>query len=167
MTVTYNGIGRADEWEHLHPRERHPGVNVGTAERWISAVAAAALAAYAIRWGRGGVRGAALPLAGALLGRAVTGRCPVNQAIGRNSARDRVSPVTSLGRSEGLRVEQTVRIARPAEELYRFWRNLENLPRFMDHLESVRVLDASSGMRRSTTRSRDSSWPGGRCRARR
>ena len=46
-----------------------------------------------------------------------------------------------LGRGEGLRVEQTVRIARPAEELYRFWRNLENLPRFMDHLESVRVLD--------------------------
>jgi uncharacterized membrane protein len=65
----------------------------------------------------------------------------VNQAIGRNSARDRVSPVASLGRGEGLRVEQTVRIARPAEELYRFWRQLENLPRFMDHLESVRVLD--------------------------
>jgi uncharacterized membrane protein len=141
MTVTYNGIGRTDEWEHLHPPERHPGVNVGTAERWISGVAAAALAAYAIRWGRGGVRGAVLPLAGALLGRAVTGRCPVNQAIGRNSAGDRVSPGASLGRGEGLRVEQTVRIARPAEELYRFWRNLENLPRFMDHLESVRVLD--------------------------
>ncbi len=141
MTVTYDGIGRTDEWEHLHPPELHAGVNVGTAERWISAVAAAGLAACAIRWGRGGIRGAALPLAGALLGRAVTGRCPVNQAIGRNSARDRVSPVASLGGGEGLRVEQTVRIARPAEELYRFWRNLENLPRFMDHLESVRVLD--------------------------
>jgi uncharacterized membrane protein len=38
-------------------------------------------------------------------------------------------------------VEQTVRVARPAEELYRFWRDLENLPRFMDHLESVRALD--------------------------
>lgn len=141
MTVTYNGIGRIDEWEHLHPPDRDAGVNVGTAERWISGVAAAALAALAIRRGRGGLHGAALPLAGVLLGRAVTGRCPVNQAIGRNSARDRVSPVASLGRGEGLRVEQTVRIGRPAEELYRFWRNLENLPRFMDHLESVRVLD--------------------------
>ena len=143
MTVTYNGIGRTEEWKHLHPPGGGAGVNVGTAERWVSGVAAAALVAYATRRTGGGLRGVALPLAGVLLGRAVTGRCPVNQAIGRNSARrhDRVSPVASLGRGEGVRVEQTVRIARPAEELYRFWRQLENLPRFMDHLESVRVLD--------------------------
>jgi uncharacterized membrane protein len=142
MTVTYNGIGRTDEWTHLPPPEGGAGVNVGTAERWVSGVAAAALVAYATRRAGGGLRGVALPLAGALLGRAVTGRCPVNQAIGRNSARrDRVSPVASLGQGDGIRVEQAVRIARPAEELYRFWRQLENLPRFMDHLESVRVLD--------------------------
>lgn len=143
MTVTYNGVGRTEAWKHLHPPERDAGVNVGTAERWVSGVAAAALAAFAVRRARGGLRGVALPLAGALLGRAVTGRCPVNQAIGRNSAApgDRVSPVASIGRGEGFRVEQTVRIARPADELYRFWRQLENLPRFMDHLESVRVLD--------------------------
>jgi uncharacterized membrane protein len=141
MTVTDDGIAHPEEWEHLRPPARNAGVNVGTTERWISGVAAAALAAYAIRRKRGGLRALALPLAGALLERAVSGRCPVNQAIGRNSARNRVSPVASLGRGEGLRVEQTVRIARPAEELYRFWRQLENLPRFMDHLESVRVLD--------------------------
>ena len=141
MTATYDGIGRTEEWEHLRPSERNAGVNVGTTERWISGVAAAALAAYAIHRKRGGLRALALPLAGALLGRALSGRCPVNQAIGRNSARDRVSPVASLGRGEGLRVEQTVRIARPAEELYRFWRQLESLPRFVDHLESVQVLD--------------------------
>jgi uncharacterized membrane protein len=141
MTVTPDGIAHTDEWEHLASRDRDAGVNVGRTERWISGVAAAALAAYAIRRKRGGLRALALPLAGALLERALSGRCAVNQAIGRNSARDRVSPVASLGRGEGLRVEQTVRIARPAEELYRFWRQLENLPRFMDHLESVRVLD--------------------------
>jgi uncharacterized membrane protein len=143
MTVTYDGIGRTEERSRFHPFEEDQGVNVGAAERWASGIAAAALAAFAIRRGRGVLRGVALPLAGALLGRAVTGRCPVNRAIGRNSARDRdrVSPVASLGRGEGIRVEQTVRIARPPEELYRFWRNLENLPRFMDHLESVRVLD--------------------------
>src|SRR3954469_6623769 len=128
MTVTDDGIAHPEEWEHLRPPARNAGVNVGTTERWISGVAAAALAAYAIRRKRGGLRalgpppaGApperggwrarALPLAGALLERAVSGRCPVNQAIGRNSARDRVSPVASLGRGEGLRVEQTVRIA--------------------------------------------------------
>jgi len=142
MTVTYNGIGKTEEWKHLHPPGGSADVNVGTAERWVSGLAAAALAAFAIRQGRGGLRRVTLPLAGALLGRAVSGRCPVNQAIGRNSARrDRVSSVASIGRGEGVRVEQTVRIARPADELYRFWRNLENLPRFMDHLESVHVLD--------------------------
>jgi len=141
MTATYDGIGRTEEWEHLRRLEASgSGINVGTAERWISGVAAAALAAYAIRRG-GGLRRVALPLAGALLGRALTGRCPVNRALGRNSADDRASPVASLDRGEGIRVEQTVRVARPAEELYRFWRNLENLPRFMDHLESVRVID--------------------------
>ena len=30
------------------------------------------------------------------------------------------------------------------ERLYRFWRNLENLPRFMRHLESVRVLSPTT-----------------------
>ena len=141
--TAYDGVGRTEEWEHLRRPEGASGsaVNVGTAERWVSGMAAAAVAAYAIRRGHGGLRRIALPLAGALLGRALTGRCPVNRALGRNTAEDRVSPVASLGRGEGIRVEQTVRVARPEEELYRFWRNLENLPRFMDHLESVRVID--------------------------
>src|SRR5205814_5243518 len=34
-----------------------------------------------------------------------------------------------------------ITVDRPREEVYRFWRNFENLPRFMEHLESVRVLD--------------------------
>jgi uncharacterized membrane protein len=29
----------------------------------------------------------------------------------------------------------------PVEEAYRLWRNLDNLPRFMSHLKSVRILD--------------------------
>ena len=39
----------------------------------------------------------------------------------------------------------TITINRPPSEVYRFWRRLENLPRFMPHLESV----ASSDDRRS------------------
>jgi Predicted integral membrane protein len=35
----------------------------------------------------------------------------------------------------------SITINRPPEEVYRFWRNLENLPRFMSHLESVQVID--------------------------
>jgi uncharacterized membrane protein len=42
----------------------------------------------------------------------------------------------------GIRVRKAITIDRPRDEVYRFWRNLENLPRFMQHLERVRVLDA-------------------------
>jgi uncharacterized membrane protein len=36
-------------------------------------------------------------------------------------------------------VHQTITIGRPAEELYRFWRDFKNLPRVMSHLDSVQV----------------------------
>lgn len=44
-------------------------------------------------------------------------------------------------RKRGIRVRKTITINRSPEELYRFWRSIENLPRFMGHLESVRELD--------------------------
>ena len=39
------------------------------------------------------------------------------------------------------RVEQSMRVNAPIETVYRYWRNFENFPRFMRHLESVRALD--------------------------
>ncbi len=39
--------------------------------------------------------------------------------------------------AKGIRVEQAITIDRPAEDLYRYWRDLENLPKLMDHLQSV------------------------------
>lgn len=36
-------------------------------------------------------------------------------------------------------VHGAITISRPAEELYSFWRNFENLPKIMTHLESVKV----------------------------
>jgi uncharacterized membrane protein len=38
-------------------------------------------------------------------------------------------------------LHRTMTINRPRQELYAFWRQLDNLPRFMDHLESVTVQD--------------------------
>jgi len=38
-------------------------------------------------------------------------------------------------------VKRTIIIGRSPEELYRFWRNFENLPRLMPSVESVRTLD--------------------------
>jgi uncharacterized membrane protein len=45
------------------------------------------------------------------------------------------------GASRGVRVEHTITINRPIEEVYQFWRNFENFPRFMRHLESVQTID--------------------------
>ncbi len=36
---------------------------------------------------------------------------------------------------------RSITINRPPEELFRLWRKLDNLPRFMSHLQSVEVLD--------------------------
>jgi uncharacterized membrane protein len=61
---------------------------------------------------------------------------------GRNGDIDH-SPVASIGHNQGVRVEKTLTINKSAAELYRFWRNFENLPRFMDHVESVQVKDTA------------------------
>ena len=38
-------------------------------------------------------------------------------------------------------VTKAITVNRSPDEVYRFWRNFENLPQFMSHLESVRVID--------------------------
>jgi uncharacterized membrane protein len=143
MAQTYDGVVSDQRWENLRRSEPvEEGINVGKTERVVSVVAAAAVAAVGLRRKR--LRPLLLPLAGSLFSRGVTGRCPVNRALGRNSARGgRVSPVASVRRGEGIKVEKSVVVNRPAPEVYQFWRNFENLPRFMDHLESVTVIDES------------------------
>lgn len=39
----------------------------------------------------------------------------------------------------GLQVRKSVTVNRPVDEVYAFWRDFENLPRFMKHLDSVRT----------------------------
>jgi uncharacterized membrane protein len=129
-------------WEHLRrPADEETGINVGRTERWISGIAGLALMGYSLRRKR--LRALLLPLGGALIKRAVTGVCEVNRAIGRNSARSEQAEgtVAELERGEGIKIEQAVTIMRPRDELFQFWRNFENLPRFMENLESVTVLD--------------------------
>ncbi|MDB4980964.1 MAG: hypothetical protein JWM82_1716 [Myxococcales bacterium] len=47
-------------------------------------------------------------------------------------------------------VRRTITIGKPANEIYAYWRDLGNLPRFMDRIESVELVDA----RRSRWRAR-------------
>jgi uncharacterized membrane protein len=41
----------------------------------------------------------------------------------------------------GLSLHAAITVRRPREEVYGFWRDMENLPRFMMHLRSVEVID--------------------------
>ncbi|GEM44845.1 SRPBCC family protein [Deinococcus cellulosilyticus] len=56
------------------------------------------------------------------------------------------SPYNSIAKirrteSNDIKVDKAVTIGVPVEQLYAFWRKLENLPRFMSHLEEVKELD--------------------------
>jgi uncharacterized membrane protein len=49
------------------------------------------------------------------------------------------APQKRLPRDRSMRVQKSVTVNRSPEELYRFWHNFENLPRFMNRLQSVQV----------------------------
>ena len=131
----------------VHEERVRSGRNMSDAEKWISLVAGAGLAAYGLSRRRpGGLLLAGL--GGLFIEQGVTGRCRFYEALGINTAGTGEDTRRALGGLRGIRVEERIEINRPVEELYRFWRNLENLPRFMHHLESVeRITDTLSRWR--------------------
>jgi uncharacterized membrane protein len=86
---------------------------------------------------RGSLGGLGLAaLGGGLLYRGASGHCHLYEALGVNTAGPG-GEQTSIAAGQGVKVESSLTINRSPEELYRFWRNLGNLPRFMHNLESV------------------------------
>jgi uncharacterized membrane protein len=111
-------------------------VNIGETERWISVVLGGALLAVGLKQGiREGLMLAIT--GGALLYRGATGQCPLYKVAGIDTSMGRPRPAVSVPHGRGVKVENSVLINRPPEELYSYWREFENLPRFMDHLLSV------------------------------
>lgn len=111
-------------------------VNIGPMERGISLAYGLALLAYTVS--RRPKLGLLLGLdAGYMIYRGVTGHCVFYQMLGINRS--------DVNGHEGIRVERAVTVNRPREELYQIWRDLENLPHFMEHLESVKVDEMDSG----------------------
>jgi len=123
------------------------GRNISEIERWLSVAAGTGLALYGIsRRRRSGWMLTAL--GGMLIERGATGHCRTYELLGVNTAGTGEDTRRALGGHAGAHVEESITINRPIEELYRFWRNLENLPQFMHHLESVeRVTDSLSRWR--------------------
>ena len=125
----------------------HSDRNLSEVERWASIAAGAGLALYGLTrlksagWLYAGI-------GGLLLRRGVTAHCDLYEAVGMNTASTRGDTRAALRGSRGVNVLESVTINRPVADLYRFWRNLENLPQFMRHLESVeKVTDTISHWR--------------------
>lgn len=116
-------------------------VNVGDTERVLSLVAGAGMALCGLT-GKAGVGRLLWPALGAMLAyRGLSGHCSLYATLGVSSA-DGSAPATSVEAGAGYKLEHTVTINRPPADVYRYWRKLDNLPRFLSHLEEVRVIDA-------------------------
>jgi len=89
---------------------------------WLPMVAAGAVAAYAITKRQGPPR-------------------PTQHGTGVIADRDSDTR-RRLGGLAGIHVEEAVTVSRPPSEVFRFWRNFENLPRFMNHLRAVSQREA-------------------------
>jgi uncharacterized membrane protein len=105
-------------------------------ERWASLIGGGALVLMGLR--QASLRGVLTALAGGgLIYQGATKQSTIQQAQ------------EAIGLNKPIKVEKTVTINQPAEELYRYWHNFENLPRFMKHLKSVKVYHEKPGARRS------------------
>jgi len=110
-------------------------VNVGEKERLVSAIAGGALAVYGLsRKSLGGLLLAAF--GGALGYRALTGHCDVYERLGIDAG----GAHRNVG-NLGVKIDESIVVNAPPQRVYAIWRNLENLPRLLSHVERVEVLD--------------------------
>lgn len=75
------------------------------------------------------------------LGLAAFGGFLLYRGITGQRGRRRSGRNVSVPYESGIRVDRTIVIGKSPEEVYQYWRNLENLPRFMRHLQSVQEVD--------------------------
>ncbi len=109
-------------------------INVGNNERIISA----AIGSFLLSGGlsnflkhplNGLVKTA---LGGFLLYRGASGHCPVYSSVGKTKG---------VSHSPAVNIRTSLIVSKPKDEVYAFWRKLENLPLFMKHLASVTEID--------------------------
>ena len=116
-----------------------PFVNVPPNERWVSGFSGGALVLAGLKMRS--IPGALLILVGgAMARRAWTGHCNVYDALGINRAQGEGAAPEDYS-SKGIHVSEFITIDKSPEELYRYWRDFENLPRFMEYLKDVQILD--------------------------
>ena len=112
-------------------------ISYSEVERWVTLATAAALMTYG--FSRRTFPGMCLAVAAAPLAfKGVSGSWPLgNGAFTSDDTR------VALSGNRGIHVRESIRLEKPIAEVYRFWRSLENLPRFMRHVR--RVTDLGNG----------------------
>jgi uncharacterized membrane protein len=110
-------------------------VNVGETERIVSAIAGGALLIFGLT--RLSVGGMLLAAVGAALGyRGITGHCDAYERLGIDAGGARRN-VGNLG----VKIDEAIVVNAPPQRVYDVWRNLDNLPRLLSHVERAEVLD--------------------------
>ncbi len=130
-----------DSWEqrdsNLDPVEEGTNViNVGWPERLISSTLGSLILNSGLRnLTHHPVKGLLkTTLGGYLLYRGLSGNCPLYSSIGKTK---------NIKHSSSINIRTSMKVNRPRYQVYAFWRNLENLPRFMKHLATVKEIDAT------------------------
>jgi uncharacterized membrane protein len=94
--------------------------------RWASLVGGGAMVLMGLK--QRSLRGALLAIAG--------GGLAYKAAMEKGGAQEAMGLL-----NQAIKVEKTVTINKPADELYRYWHDFKYLPTFMKHLKSVEVYD--------------------------
>jgi len=110
----------------------------GPADRWAAIMAGTVLGVAGLR--RGDWVGLGLAAMGGGLLFAGAAGVPVVQGV-RELGGARVASLLPSPSEEPTTVQAVVTIRADRERLFRHWRNFGNLPKLMDHLETVEVLD--------------------------
>jgi uncharacterized membrane protein len=121
------GLQGDSEQLHQSPRWQFMQRNWSPTARLVGGGLGAALSWYGLK--TSGVIGTAVGLSGlALLGRAVT-NLEVSRLLGIGSGR------------RGIDIQKTITVNAPIDEVFGFWSNYENFPRFMSHVTQVQRAD--------------------------
>jgi uncharacterized membrane protein len=104
---------------HLHSDRGNGRKRLSTVDSWLSLIGGGTLLAVGLK-------------------RGVSRRSPLGYSLAAGGGALLYNGLRPRTRQSGAHVEVSFTINKPAEEVYRYWRNFENLPKFMTHLESVR-----------------------------
>lgn len=110
--------------------------NVGNIERWASLLTGGIFAVGAATSKSATCQLVCGTIGAGLLARGLTGTCALYGAMGIDTSHERPEG-TAVRAGHGYKIEESIRVERPADELWSYWRNLEQLPRFMNHLKKV------------------------------